>query len=77
MTLPKTTFNSDHNLRVSSRTGLVCSNTPPHTNHGLQTTTKSSNIEPVCTILTTAPLFRPRTGQTITPTNAPRRKQIP
>jgi hypothetical protein len=73
----KATFNSDHNLRVSSRTGLVCSNTPSYANQGLQTTTNSSNIEPVCTILTAAPLFRPRTGQTIMPTNAPRRKQIP
>ena len=73
----KTTFHSHHRLRVSARTGLVCPTTPSRTNQPLQTITNPSNIGPLCTINTAAPLFKSRTGQTITPTNAQRPKQTP
>ena len=77
MTLPKTTFNSDHALRVSTRTGLVRPTTPSNTNQWLHTTTNSNNIGPLCTIDTAAPLLKSRTGQTITPTNPQIPKQTP
>jgi len=77
LTLPKTTFNSDQTLRLLTRTILVRPTTPSDTDQWLQTTTNASNIDPLCTIITAAPLFRARTGLTITPANAPRRKQFP
>jgi hypothetical protein len=77
LTLRKTTFNSDLRLRASAPTGFVRPIMPSYTNQHLQTTTNTDNIDPLCTVTTASPIFKSRTGHTITPTNAPRPKQTP
>jgi len=50
---------------------------PSYLNLWLKTTTNSTNIGPLCTINTAAPLLESRTRHTITPTNTQRPKQTP